>query len=116
MMIAFGLNTCLMIMFARTERASDKEWFRIRVFNYVCICFQVVVGAINILRITSLLGLDPETKCAEGWIGVSLTLQCLFIIALVFNVISVGLIRIELVTRISKYFYYKPEPDIAIKY
>jgi len=76
----------------------------------------VIIGAVNILRITALLGLDPATKCDEGWIGISLTLQCLFIITLVFNVISVSLIRIELVTRIKNYFYYKPEPDIAIKY
>ena len=62
------------------------------------------------------MALDPEKKCAGGWIGVSLTLQSLFIIALVFNVVSVSIMRIELVTRIQKYFYYIPEPEIAIKY
>ena len=63
-----------------------------------------------------MLGLDEGEKCTNGWIYLSLTLQSLFIVALIFNIISVGLIRIELVTRISKYFYYREEPDIAIKY
>lgn len=63
-----------------------------------------------------MLGLDEGEKCTNGWIVLSLTLQSLFIVALIFNIISVGLIRIELVTRISKYFYYREEPDIAIKY
>ena len=39
MMIAFGLNLCVMMVFARTEFASDKQWFRIRVFNYACVVF-----------------------------------------------------------------------------
>ena len=78
--------------------------------------FQIVTGFINILDIISLLGLDDEERCEEGWIGVSLALQCLFIIALVFNIISMGLLRIELVTRMKKYFHYKHEPEIAIKY
>ena len=116
MIIAFLLNTCVMMQFAKTERASDQQWFRIRIFNYICILFQVVSGFINISGMMSQLSLEPELQCEGGWIGVSLTLQSLFIIALILNVISVGLIRVELVTRIHKYFYYRPEPDIAIKY
>ena len=116
MMIAFGLNTCVMLMFARTKKATDVQWYRIRVYNFVCIVFQVVSGAINIIRMVSQLGLPEEEMCNTSWIGVSLALQSLFIIALIFNVISASLIRIELVNRISKYFYYIPEPEIAIKY
>ena len=116
MMISFLLNTIVMVLFARTDKASDKEWSRIRVFNYICIAFQVVSGFLNIMRMVSQLSLDEDTKCEGAWIGVSLTLQSLFMIALVFNVVSVSIMRIELVSRIHKYFYFKPEPSIAIKY
>ena len=116
MIIAFGLNTFVMLLFARTEKATDKEWYRIRIYNLITIVFQFVSGAINILRMVSQLGLPKEEQCNTTWIGVSLGLQSLFIIALIFNVVSASLIKIELVNRIHKYFYYIVEPEIAIKY
>ena len=116
MMIAFGLNACLMMVFARTVKATDKEWFRIRIYNFIAIGFQCISGFINLSRMASQFDLDETEKCQEGWIGVSLALQSLFIVALILNVISVGLVRIELVNRIRRYFYYREEPDIAIKY
>ena len=70
----------------------------------------------NVIQIINLLALPDEEKCEEGWIGVSLALQTLFIIALIFNIVSMGLLRIQLVTRMKRYFFYKPEPNIAIKY
>mmetsp|Transcript_28287 Transcript_28287/g.37761 ORF Transcript_28287/g.37761 Transcript_28287/m.37761 type:complete len:98 (+) Transcript_28287:344-637(+) len=69
MMIAFGLNTCVMALFARTEYASDKQWFRIRAFNYACVVFQIVTGLINIIEIISLLNMSetlPTPPPAEG--------------------------------------------------
>ena len=116
MMIAFGLNACLMMVFARTVKATDKEWFRIRIYNFIAIGFQCVSGFINLSRMATQFDLDDTEKCQEGWIGVSLALQSLFIVALILNVVSVGLVRIELVNRIRRYFYYREEPDIAIKY
>ena len=75
-----------------------------------------MVGILNFLRIFGQMQLDDETKCEQAWISMTLTLQTLFLVTLILNCVSVGLIRIELVHRISKYFYYRPEPDIAIKY
>ena len=42
-----------MAVTAQTNKASDKEWFRIRVFNYVCIVFQVIFGLVNVLNMTA---------------------------------------------------------------
>ena len=74
MMIAFGLNACLMMVFARTKKATDKEWYRIRIYNFIAIAFQCISGFINISRMAAQFDLTDEEKCQEGWIGVSLAL------------------------------------------
>ena len=51
MLISFLLNTCVMVVFCKTEKATDKQWFRIRAFNIVCIALQVIFGIINIINI-----------------------------------------------------------------
>ena len=59
---------------------------------------------------------DPDEKCDEGWIGVSIALQTLFMITLAFNCGFALYIRIQLVNRIKHFFFYKVESEIAIKY
>ena len=53
MMISFGLNTFLALLTAGTEKASDKEWFRIRTYNYVVIFFQMIFGTTNLLSMVA---------------------------------------------------------------
>ena len=46
MIIFFALNVCLMIVTARTDKASDKEWFRIRFINSLAIVIQAILGVV----------------------------------------------------------------------
>ena len=59
---------------------------------------------------------ETRTTCEINWLTMNIVLQCLFIAALVLNLISLAVMRIQLVNRIKNYFYYKEEPEIAIKY
>ena len=59
---------------------------------------------------------ENRTTCEINWLTMNIVLQCLFIAALVLNLISLAVMRIQLVNRIKNYFYYKEEPEIAIKY
>ena len=59
---------------------------------------------------------ENRTTCEINWLTMNIVLQCLFIAALVLNLISLTVMRIQLVNRIKNYFYYKEEPEIAIKY
>ena len=59
---------------------------------------------------------ENRTTCEINWLIMNILLQSLFIAALVLNIISLTLMRVQLVSRIKHYFYYKEEPEIAIKY
>ena len=59
---------------------------------------------------------ENRTTCEINWLSMNIVLQCLFIAALLLNLISLAVMRVQLVNRIKNYFYYKEEPEIAIKY
>ena len=60
--------------------------------------------------------LEKRTTCDIKWLMMNIVLQSLFIAALLLNVISLMVMRLQLVNRIKNYFYYREEPEIAIKY
>ena len=49
MMISFAFNVFLAMITAGTAYASDKEWFRIRIYNFIIIFFQMIFGAIRLM-------------------------------------------------------------------
>ena len=59
---------------------------------------------------------ENRTTCEVNWLSMNIVLQSLFIAALLLKLISLVVMRVQLVNRIKNYFYYKEEPEIAIKY
>ena len=74
MIIFFALNVCLMIVTARTDKASDKEWFRIRFINTLAIVFQAILGVVNFIRMLDQLNQEDDERCHKSWIIISIIL------------------------------------------
>ena len=115
MCVCYLLNSIFQAIVWRTSSATDQQWFRLFIYNMILICIQALVTIANMCRLF-ISSPDSTEVCDSSMTVVAMVLNVIFGIVLVVTVVMLIRIRFELQKNMSKYFHYKPEPEIAVKY
>jgi len=115
MCFCYLINSIFQAIVWRTSSATDQQWFRLFIYNMVLIGIQAIVTVANMCRLF-ISSPDSTEVCDSNMTVVAMVLNVIFAIVLVATVVMLIKIRFELQKNMRKYFHYKPEPEIAIKY